>query len=147
MQEFSDEGDEEDDEDAESIKASTLVLCCDEESTSRNKPELAARISPSGLRSRRVPSTLLFHLDLYCGPRTPEAGTYGDIYSNREVGAHAARLACGILVLLYSTSLLGYKAVGTRTQHFQYIAPHSASPAAPVTPTHSAPPSLSVVRE
>ena len=54
MQGFSDEGDEEDDEDAESIKASTLVLCCDEESTSRNKPELAARISRSDHEESRL---------------------------------------------------------------------------------------------
>ncbi|KAI0254640.1 hypothetical protein BJV78DRAFT_934674 [Lactifluus subvellereus] len=44
-------------------------------------------------------------------------------------------------------SLLGFKAAGTGTQQFQYIAPHAAGPARPVTPVHSVPPSPSAVRD
>ena len=59
-------------------------------------------------------------------------------YIFKPRSGHAARTCA---------SLLGYKAAHTGTQKFQYIAPHSASPAAPVTPTHSAPSSPSVVRD
>jgi hypothetical protein len=44
-------------------------------------------------------------------------------------------------------SLVGFKAAGTGTHQFQYIAPPSAGLAAPVTPVHSIPPSPSVVRD
>lgn len=46
------------------------------------------------------------------------------------------------------TSLLGLKAAGTAAQQFQYIAPQSSTgPAAPITPTHSAPSSPPAVRD
>jgi hypothetical protein len=44
-------------------------------------------------------------------------------------------------------SLVGFKGTGIGAHQFQYIAPHSAGPAAPVTPVHSVPPSPSAVRD
>jgi hypothetical protein len=166
MQAFSDEGDEDDDDDddAESIKASMLAYTRDaqgEESPAAIQSELERINSPPPqvtYESQAVqveppeesPSTHLSTLPdptpepvltVVPEPPKPELKEIS-IQTEKWVPTPPASPAHP-----RSTSLLGYKAVGTGAQQFQYIAPHSASLAAPVTPTRSAPSSPSAVRD
>ncbi|KAH9994699.1 hypothetical protein BJV77DRAFT_1059915 [Russula vinacea] len=164
MQAFSDEDDEEGDDDAESIKASMLAYTRDaqgEESPAAIQPEFARISSPLPqitYESQAVqveppeepPSTLLSTLPgptpepvLTVVPELPKPELKEiSIQTEKWVPTPPASPAHP-----RTTSLLGYKAAGTGTHQFQYIAPQSASSAAPVTPTRSAPTSPSAVRD
>jgi hypothetical protein len=164
MQAFSDEDGEEDDDDAESIKASMLAYTRDgqgEESPAAMQPELARISSPLPqitYESQAVqveppkesPSTLLSTLP---GPTPEPVLTVVPELPKPELREISIQTEKWVPTPPVSpahprtTSLLGYKAAGTGTHQFQYIAPQSASPAAPVTPTRSAPSSPSAVRD
>jgi hypothetical protein len=160
---FSDMGGEEDDDDAESIKASMLAYRRDaqgEDSPAATQSELA-RIEtpppqityesqavqveppeeppspPSSTLPSPTPEPVLTEIPELPKPELKEIS----IQTEKWVPTPPASPAHP-----RSTSLLGFKAGGTGAQQFQYIAPHSAGPAAPVTPTHSAPSSPSAVR-
>jgi Meiotic cell cortex C-terminal pleckstrin homology len=164
MQAFSDEDDEEGDDDAESIKASMLAYTRDaqgEESPAAIQPEFARISSPLPqitYESQAVqveppeepPSTLLSTLP---GPTPEPVLTVVPELPKPELKEISIQTEKWVPTPPTSpahprtTSLLGYKAAGTGTHQFQYIAPQSASSAAPVTPTRSAPTSPSAVRD
>jgi hypothetical protein len=162
MQAFSDVGGEEDEDDAESIKASMLAYRRDaqgEESPAATQSELARitpppqityesqavqvelpeeSLSPPSILPDPIPEPVL---TVVPEPPKPELREIS-IQTEKWVPTPPASPAHP-----RSTSLLGFKAAGTGAHQFQYIAPHSAGPAAPVTPTHSAPSSPSAVRD
>ena len=166
IQTFSDEDGEEDDDDAESIKASLLAYRRDvdgEESPVVVSPELAHIEPPSQItyESQAVqveppeepaptpvsssepvpaPEPVLTTIPEPPRPELREISVQTDKWMPTPPASP---------VHPRGPSLLGFKTVGTGTgtHQFQYIAPHSAGPAAPVTPVHSVPPSPSAVRD
>ena len=165
MQTFSDEDDEEDDDDAESIKASMLAYRRDAESE-----ESPAIIPPEPARIDPPPPQITYESQAIQVGSAEETvsmpvSTSGPEPAPEPVLAVVPELPKPELkeisvqtdkwvptppaspVHPRSTSLLGFKAASTGAQQFQYIAPHSAVPAAPVTPIHSVPSSPSAIRD
>ncbi|KAI0295749.1 hypothetical protein BC826DRAFT_1097161 [Russula brevipes] len=167
LQTFSDEGSEVDDDDAESIKASMLAYRRDaggEESSASASaaiPPEPERVDPpkttyesqgvqvdpaeepapaptSTSAVEPTPEPVLAPVPESPKPERKEISIQTDKWVPTPPASPAHPRA---------PSLLGFKAPGTGTQQFQYIAPHSAGPAAPVTPVHSAPPSPLAVRD
>jgi predicted nucleic acid-binding Zn-ribbon protein len=170
IQTFSDEGGE-DDDDVESIKASLLAYTQDavseegsQGSPSATAPELAridtpppqityesqaiqvdppvelvpTPISRSGPEPEPIPGPGLATAPELPKPDLREISVQTDKWAPTPPASPAHPRG---------SSLLGFKAAGTGTQQFQYIAPLSAGPAAPTTPTHSVPPSPAAVRD
>ena len=161
IQTFSDEGEEEDDDDVESIKASMLAYRQDaqgEESPAAIQPELARLTPPPPpitYESQAVqvePPEEPTSIALPTSPDpTPEPvpAVVPELSKPelREISVQTEKWVPtppASPAFPRSTSLLRFKAAGTGTQEFQYIAPNS--PAAPVTPIHSPPSSPSAVR-
>ncbi len=164
MQTFSDEGSNEDDDDTESIKASMLAYrrgTPGEESPAATQSDLAPveRLSPPiTYESQAVqvePPEELQSAPLFTSPGpTPEPVlTVVPDLPKPELKEISIQTEKWVPTPPASpahprgTSLLGFKAAGTGAQQFQYVAPHSTGPAAPVTPVHSAPSSPLAVRD
>ncbi|KAI9463019.1 hypothetical protein F5148DRAFT_1313626 [Russula earlei] len=156
---FSERGGEGDDDDAESIKASLLAYrhdAVDEESRAITPPE-SARIDTPPPQIRYESQAVQVDPPEGLGPApisTPEPEPIPapeqpkpalreiSVQTDKWVPTPPASPAHP-----RGSTLLGFKPAGTGAQQFQYIAPLSAGPAAPVTPTHSVPPSPSAVRD
>jgi len=166
IQAFSDEDGEENDDDAESIKASLLAYRQDadgEESSPVVIPSELARIDPpppqvtyesQAVQVEPAEEPVPTPVSLSKPEPTPEPVPTAtpepprpelcemSVQTEKWVPTPPASPA-----LPRGPTLVGFKATGTGAHQFQYITPHSAGPAAPVTPVHSVPPSPSAVRD
>ena len=163
---FSDEDGEEDDDDAESIKASLLAYRQDadgEESSPIVIPSELARIDPPPPQvtyesqavqvepaEEPVPTPVSSSKPEPTPEPIPTATPEPPRPELRETSVQTEKWVPtppASPTHPRGTSLVGFKATGIGAHQFQYIAPHSAGPAAPVTPVHSVPPSPSAVRD
>lgn len=166
IQAFSDEGGDEDDDDTESIKASLLAYrqdVDDEESPPVVMPSEPARIDPPPPQVTYESQAVQVEpaeepVPAPVSPSKPEPTPEPVLTATpepprpelREISVQTERWVPtppASPAHPRGPSLVGFKTTGTGTHQFQYIAPHSAGPAAPVTPVHSVPPSPSAVRD
>jgi meiotic cell cortex pleckstrin-like protein len=166
MQTFSDDGSREDDDDAESIKVSMLAYRRDtpgEDSPAAIQSDLAP-VEPPPPPPQITYESQAVQVELPEEPHSVPLSAPPDptpepvltvvpelpkpelkeisIQTEKWVPTPPASPAHP-----RGTSVPGFKAAGAMGQQFQYIAPRSASPAAPTTPMHSAPSSPSAVRD
>jgi Meiotic cell cortex C-terminal pleckstrin homology len=165
IQTFSDEGGEDDDDDAESIKVSLLAYRRDADAE-----ELPVVIPPESAHVDPLPPQVSYEsravqvepaeepvptpASLLAPDPTPEPEpvTIPELPRPelREISIQTEKWVAtppASPVHPRGPSLVGFKTAGTGTHQFQYIAPLTAGPAAPITPVHSVPPSPSAVRD